>query len=291
MSRPFAAQFVNGLRNDTGLDKTTNNPRKCLREVEIKKSEERVQKIEYILENQFINPFSTDLERDELYNLASGKPVRDDIADSLLTLEERGSTMMDDFCKRNSSDKDGKMLFFGPVTRAPWKGFVDTGRKAKLTRTNESKDIKVQRDILGLLAAKSQQQTASVNIDEALCYPLAPVLLSLATCDGARRKTAKSKLFHVALSSMEVDDVEYVHNGTKCYILDLAAIIRSIMRTPDTFRELANNILQDIPKQYDAIYIACDTYRSYSIKNAERSLRGDEDKFVIRSPDVRIPAD
>ena len=82
LSRPFAAQFVNGLRNDTGLDKATNNPRKCLREVEIKKSEERVQKIAYILENQFINPFSTDLERDELYNLASGKPVRDDIADS-----------------------------------------------------------------------------------------------------------------------------------------------------------------------------------------------------------------
>ena len=91
---------------------------------------------------------------------------------------------------------------------------------------------------------------------------------------------------------MEVDDVEYMYNETKCYILDLAAIIRSIMRTSDTFRELANkNTLQDIPKQYDAIYIACDTYRSYSIKNAERSLRGDEDKFFIRSPDVRIPAD
>ena len=205
--------------------------------------------------------------------------MRDNIADSLLTLEERGSTMMDDFCKRISSDKDGKMLFFDPITQAPWKGLVDTGRKAKLTRKNESKDIKIQRDILGLLAAKSQQQRASVNIDEALCYPLAPVPLSLATCDGARRKTAKRKHFHVALSSMEVDDVEYLHNETKCYILDLAAIIRSIMRTPDTFRELANNILQDIPKQYDA----CNTYRSYSIKNAERSLRGDEDKFVTRS--------
>ena len=194
------------------------------------------------MENQFINPFSTDLERDKLCNLASGKPVRDDIADSLLTLEERGSTMIDDFCKQISSDKDGKKLFFDPITRAPWKGFVDTGCKAKL-RKNESKDIKVQRDILGLLAAKSQQQRASVNTDEALCYPLAHVPLSLTRCDGARRKTAKSKLFHVALSSVEVDDVEYVRNETKCYILDLAAIIQSIMRTPETFRELANNIL------------------------------------------------
>ena len=39
------------------------------------------------------------------------------------------------------------------------------------------------------------------------------------------------------------------------------------------------------------IYTACDTYQSNSIKNAERLLRGDKDKFVIRSPDIRIPAD
>ena len=81
--------------------------------------------------------------------------MTDDIADSLLTLEECGFTIMDDFCKRISSDEDGKMLYFDPIIRAPWKGFFDTGRKAKLTRKNESKDIKVQGDILGLLAAKS----------------------------------------------------------------------------------------------------------------------------------------
>ena len=39
------------------------------------------------------------------------------------------------------------------------------------------------------------------------------------------------------------------------------------------------------------IYIACDTYQSNSIKNAERLLRGDKGKFVIRSPNIRIPAD
>ena len=155
LTRPFAAQFVNALRSDTGLDKTTNNPRKCLRESEIKKSEERVQKVTHVLENEFINPFSSDLEHDKLYNLASGKPVADDIASSLLTLEERGSTMMDDFCKRIASYEDEKKLFFDPIKRSPWKSFSDTERKTKVTKKTESKDIKVQRDILGLLAAKS----------------------------------------------------------------------------------------------------------------------------------------
>ena len=174
-SRPFAAQFVNALQSDTSLDKTTNNPRKCLRDSEIKKSEERVQKVTNVLENEFINPFSSDLEHDKLYNLASGKPVADDIASSLLTLEERGSSMMDDFCKRIESHEDEKKLFFDPIKRSSWKSFTDTERKTKVTTKTETKDIKVQRDILGLLAAKSQEQKASVNIDEALCYPLAPV--------------------------------------------------------------------------------------------------------------------
>ena len=39
------------------------------------------------------------------------------------------------------------------------------------------------------------------------------------------------------------------------------------------------------------IYIACDTYKNRSIKSGERSLRGNSDRFVIRSGEVRIPAD
>ena len=131
-----------------------------------------------------------------------------------------------------------------------------------------------------------------MNIDAALCYPLAPVPLSLATCDGTRRKTAKSKLFSAALTSLEVEgiEIECTKRGKACYILDLAAIIRSIVRTPDTFRELAIMILREIPTQYSNIYIACDSYKDQSIKNAERVLRGHEDKFAIRTPDIRISA-
>lgn len=162
----------------------------------------------------------------------------------------------------------------------------------KVTSKAKSKEIMVQRDILGLLAAKSQQQKATVNIDADLCYPLAPVPLSLATCDGTRRKTAKSKLFNAAFTSLEVESIEIEPTERRgaCYILDLAAIIRSIVRTPDTFRELALKIVRGIPSQYSVIYIACDSYKDQSIKNAERVLRGHEDKFVIRTPDIRIPA-
>ena len=58
---------------------------------------------------------------------------------------------------------------------------------------------------------------------------------------------------------------------------------------PDTFKDLALQLLCDIPNQYNTIYIACDTYKHRSIKSGERSLRGDSDRLVIHSGEVRIP--
>ncbi len=44
------------------------------------------------------------------------------------------------------------------------------------------------------------------------------------------------------------------------------------------------------PSQYSNIYMACDSYKDQPIKIAERVLRCHEDEIVIRTPDIRIPA-
>ena len=77
----------------------------------------------------------------------------------------------------------------------------------------------------------------------------------------------------------------------KIYILDLSANIPSVGNIPDTFKDLALQLLCDISEKYNTIYIACDTYRNRSVKSDEHSLRGDSDTFVTRSGGVRIPAD
>ena len=64
-------------------------------------------------------------------------------------------------------------------------------KKVKVAAKDKYKDIVVQRDILGLLAAKSHQQNATINIDLSPCYPLVLVTPSMQTSDGARKKTAK----------------------------------------------------------------------------------------------------
>ena len=77
-----------------------------------------------------------------------------------------------------------------------------SGKKVRISVGGKSKEVTAQRDILGLLAAKSQQYDAAINTDNALCYSLASVPMAMATCDDGRRKTAKSKLLTAALKSL-----------------------------------------------------------------------------------------
>ena len=76
-------------------------------------------------------------------------------------------------------------MYFSPISRVEWKGFTSVGKRVRISAGGKSKEVDAQRDILVLLAAKSQQHDAAINIDKALCYPLASVPLAMATCDGA----------------------------------------------------------------------------------------------------------
>ena len=38
-------------------------------------------------------------------------------------------------------------------------------------------------------------------------------------------------------------------------------------------------------------YIVCDTYKEESIKSGERKLRGSSQQYMLKSPDMKLPAD
>ena len=113
---------------------------------------------------------------------------------------------------------------------------------------------------------------------------------SITYANGTERKTNKSALFDYAFGQSVV--TEYTEQtGNKAYILDLAALLRSIVSIPETFEELALKIYNDIPPTYKTVYVACDTYRQMSMKGLERKSRGESKKFLIRSGKVKIPQD
>ena len=54
-------------------------------------------------------------------------------------------------------------------------------KKTKVKSAKEKTiEVKVQRDVLGFLLAKSQELKSPIDIDEALKHPLSPVPLSIA---------------------------------------------------------------------------------------------------------------
>lgn len=292
LNRPFTSAMVSSLLELTNISDTSQNQRKCLRTKEIHNSEDRVTTTMDIIKSYFINPFSTDIDPSKLFNIVSGKPLPNNVQEQLLATHKRGSELYSAFNSRLDIEKDGETrCFFDPIARAPWSSFQDNTRKTTLqSARGKIKNIAVQRDILGILAAKSSEENMAVNFDKALTYPLAPVPLSLATPDGTRRSTPKSQMMEVILTSLDSTKTANEIPENAVYIIDLVAYFRTLLNIPDTFRLLARRIMADIPIQYKVIYFACDSYNADSIKQSEQTSRGQSDEYILRTPDIRIPA-
>ena len=99
------------------IDEISSNPTKCLRDHEIRKSEERDRRIATVLKEDFVNSFSDLPNKRNLYNLASGRPLSEEATEHLLSLEKQGQGLLSDFC------------FADPISRVHWKGFCNADKK------------------------------------------------------------------------------------------------------------------------------------------------------------------
>ena len=133
LSRAGQAEYRSELFKITRMDKDAMEPRKCLRPTEILKSEAAVKTIMEVLQNTFVNPFSEDLDKSKLYNLASsGSPITDTTAECMLSYEERGKEMMNKFRTRiKGTHTDGKK-FFDPIKKSKWEGFSSSTVKSTI---------------------------------------------------------------------------------------------------------------------------------------------------------------
>ena len=295
MNRPYQTKFVELLMELSGVCTTMSSPRKCLRSSEILKSNKMVEKIMVALKTQFINPFQPDLGKDELFNLVSGYPAPEDVRECLLALESKGKELMDEFQERitTKSAESSKTDFFSPIKKEKLKTFKDVAVKTKLKSKGKVKELTFQRDILGMLVAYSNKHELGVDLEKVLCFPLAPVSIPLSTPDGALRKTVKSKLFDASMSDLAIvnHDTLPPTSTMTTYLIDLAAAIRSLICTGSTIREMAFKIIATVPTQYTTVFIVCDTYRENSIKGGERQARGTSERYVLTSPDMKVPYD
>ena len=292
LTRPFQTRFLEALFQLGGKSRTMSDPRKCLRYSEIRRSNEMVGKVMDVIVTQFINPFDESLDSDKLYSLVSGGAVNESISDSLLSAQKNGQELMKDFINRITV-KENKDKFSDTIKRFRLKTIQDSFVKAKVSKNGKEGEVRVQRDILCKLVSLSNSNKSAIDLEAALNFPLAPVCLPLSNCDGTIRKTVKSKLYQAAMSDLTIVNPDDLPPPSELYtyFLDLAASIRVHLKGCETIRQLAWKLLSSIPCQYKTVYIACDTYRTNSIKSGERKLRGSGKRYVLKSPDMKMPFD
>eukprot|EP00794_Sanderia_malayensis_P020967 gene20967-biopygen15473 len=291
MNRPYQTKFVESLMDIAGI-RTTTDAKKCLRPSEIIKSNKMVENVIVSLKTCFINPFDPSLDSTELYNLVSGCPVKQNISNCLLNIEERGTELMKEFERRLTTDAPA-VKFFDLIKKEPLKTLKETAVKAKVKINGKVKVLAFQRDVLGILVSYSNKHEAGIDLENVFCYPLAPVSIPLSTADGSIRKTVKSKLFQAAMSDLILVSEGDLPPNTRLYtyFLDLAAAIRAVVGTVNTIRDLASRVLAMVPSRYTHVYIVCDTYKDASIKGHEREARGVSERYVITSPNMKVPYD
>ena len=104
LKRSYQTKFLESLTEMSGCFGTSTNQRKMLRPKEIEKSNLMVDEAVEVLEETYLNPFSDDLDKNQLYNIVSSKTVSTGIKDSLITINEKGQEMILEYMQRINKD-------------------------------------------------------------------------------------------------------------------------------------------------------------------------------------------
>ncbi len=172
--------------------------------------------------------------------------------------------------------------------------FSSSSKKVTIEENKKVKCVEVNWDILGTLLSFSAKSEQAIDFAKALEYPLCPVPLSLASPDGSRRVTSKSKLFEVISKKVKCP-VSHPRESQPpkeivwAFIVNMMACLRGITQIPETYEDLTWKFLQQLPSGYSRVDIGADTYQEVSLRSAERNARGISSKVIIPLNKSKVP--
>ncbi|XP_063959228.1 uncharacterized protein LOC135154916 [Lytechinus pictus] len=283
------AQYFEKMLEMCGLVDDPDYPKagkhRELERAEMKKSEDNVQRTISAIHN-FVNPFSL-VDKDHLYNIASGAPVSAEIEFDVLRAESAGKEAKEAFIKERLV-KDSKRLFFDPIKRQKLKSLEASNKSVKLTGTQgKAIQYREQSDLAFTLLIKSQNLDEPLNLDELMRYSLTPVPHSLGTPDGFFNKTNKASMLHFLMEDAP-EDVPYPEDAL--YIQDGNALFHALENLPPTFGQICLQVLDQMVAKKNFVF-STDSYHVDSIKSQERLRRGFSQRFIVEGPATRKPSD
>lgn len=150
-------------------------------------SSSHIQKLISTIKNT-VDPFSNDLDKDELFNISTGTVATDNIADCLLNVQSKGEE-------------------FHEVS------ILLTYVKNKILKWHSC-------NYKEICLASYWEFLSKLDIDKVLAYPLTPVPLVLSHLDGSICKTEKAlmQMFEKRSPSEPEERTDVIHDGFFCSI-------------------------------------------------------------------------
>lgn len=285
LSHSMRTKILSTVKESIGLQKMDDTSH-SLQKSKIRKDKNSLMSIINTIKDT-MNPFDDTIDKNNLFNISTGKAASAEVGEFLLTVKAIGN--------------DQKLNFITECSTAPGRFEKAIKRNKILNFASEctskvvmSKDkkktvlLKMERDIFGRLLAISINK--KINLEYCLTFPLAPMPPALFSCAGEMFKTAKSTLAKVLKSNTDMVqptniNVEIIDGF---YFLHL---IGSSM--PQTFDKVAESILIKMCSTTAAeIHLVFDRYLSPSIKDSERHHRQEfNTPYLISGPQQSRPKD
>lgn len=230
----------------------------------------------------YTNPFSRELSKDHLYNIATGQSVTNEIYEFLSTVETSGKKQREQFIAECKEDPE---RFDKVLSKNKILNFASKNRR-KIKVNGKIQEVRLQRDIFGRLLHASISN--NIDVEKALSYPLSPIPFSFCHSDGTICETVKS----IVLEELK----KYQENITDppepdISIVDGFYLLHTLKNVPDSYHKISKYILTTLLFNRKEVYIIFDKYKTPSIKDCEHSLRGEDDTQYSIERDNKRPAE
>ena len=155
------------------------------------------------------------------------------------------------------------------------KTFSSLSQKKKVSTDGRTMVLKADRSLFGRIIIIGQSR--KIDVRELLQYSLGPLPWFLATTEGFPRKTNKAALATPLQKDVPLADGLPQNSAA---IIDGMSLVQklSVGGGQTTFAMVASSLLTKVlheGSQSNRIDVVFDTYRDMSIKNAERTMRGE----------------
>ena len=208
-----------------------------------------------------MNPFSDDVPKDHLFNIASGEALNEVSIKFLLSYKKNGKDLQTKFINECLESPE---RFGDKISRQTLHTFSTLPKKNGPVENVTA----INRDIFGsslYLALKNE-----ISIETIMEFPMARNPPALAHVDGGLKATQKSKLLHEIESKFDSAPPKKID----VVVFDGFFFLRLTTQIPPTFRQLARKLLINLCRtKAGVIHIVFDKYLDISIKNIERGLR------------------